>query len=125
MRLPAELHRTTALPPDLRALAGIAVPVPTPFLPFAGRRRIAQGRRFLRALRIAWRAYRIAWRARRDAWRRARQAAAAYRELRSLDARTLRDLGLHDSELMSVVTEMSGDADPTRVHTLRALRGLE
>ncbi len=118
MRLPAELHRTTALAPDLRALAGIAVPVPTPFLPFAGRRRIAQGRRFLRALRIAWRA-------RRDAWRRARQAAAAYRELRSLDARTLRDLGLHDSELMSVVTELSGDADPTRVHTLQALRGLE
>jgi len=57
-----------------------------------------------------------------DAWRRQvaessrqRQARVNYLALCELDVGTLRDLGFHRSELMSVVTEMAGGAETTRV----------
>ena len=120
MRLPTEFHRNRALVAfDLRPLAGVAVPVRAfDCLPFSALRALARARQALRRPEAAWRARVAAWRA----WRR---AAAAYRELRSLDARTLRDIGLTDSELSSVVAEIHGDAAPTRMRTFQALRGLE
>lgn len=120
MRLPTEFHRTrSVIAFDLRPLAG--VPLPAGFvdsLPFGARRVLGRLRPHLRRWQAA------VTTAFAD-WRRRRNVAAAYRELRMLDARTLRDLGLHDSELMSVVTEIHGDADPTRLRTFQALRGLE
>jgi len=120
MRLPAEFHRTRSFVAyDLRPLAGVPLPLGyVDCLPFGARRLLARLRPSLRRWQAAWRAF-VA------DWRRQRAVAQAYRELRSLDARTLRDLGLHDSELMSVATEIHGDADPTRMRTLQSLRGLE
>lgn len=54
--------------------------------------------------------------------RQRRHAAAMRATLRELDTRTLHDLGLHESEIDSVVAELSGDADSTRQHTELALR---
>ena len=42
------------------------------------------------------------------------RAYATYRALNALDTSTLRDLGFHRSELMSVAAEMSGAAETTR-----------
>lgn len=50
-----------------------------------------------------------------DAWRWHRRARATYLALRDLDARTLRDLGLHRSEILSVAREVGGEVDATRV----------
>jgi len=71
--------------------------------------------RALRALRFAVRRF-VA------RWRRHRQAAAMRATLRALDAHTLRDLGFHPSEIESVVAEVTGDAEPTRMCTQRTLR---
>lgn len=71
--------------------------------------------RLLRALRVA--VPRFVAR-----WRRYRQAAAMSATLHSLDASTLRDLGFHRSEIDSVVAEITGGAETTRVHTQRAQR---
>jgi uncharacterized protein YjiS (DUF1127 family) len=43
-----------------------------------------------------------------------RRASRSIRQLRELDSRTLRDLGLSRSELWSVVAEAEGDAEATR-----------
>ena len=51
-------------------------------------------------------------------WQRAR---ATYLALRELDARILRDLGFHRSELLSVAAEVAGNADFTRVRLSRAI----
>ena len=120
MRLPQPFPRIPALVAgDRRPLAGVAVPMRgVDFLPFPALRALARSRRALRRLLSAWHAGLRTWRVRR-------RMAAACRELRSLDARTLRDLGLHDSELQSVVAEIQGDADPTRTRTFQALRGLD
>jgi hypothetical protein len=118
MRLPTELHRIIAFPvpllcaePNLSGLTSGAGAVTT-----------------LRRWRAAWRrlhrTWRTAWQRHRADWRRRQRLAHAYRELQTLDARTLRDLGFDRSEIMSVVTEIAGDADPTRTRSLRALRGL-
>ena len=120
MRLPTEFHRTRSIVAfDLRPLAGVPLPLGVvDSLPFALRRVLGRVRPRLRRLHAAWQSFAAEW-------QRRRAMALAYRELRGLDARTLRDLGLHDSELMSVVTEIHGDADPTRMRTFQALRGLE
>jgi uncharacterized protein YjiS (DUF1127 family) len=57
--------------------------------------------------------------------RRRREERATYVALRDLDARTLHDLGIHRSELISVAAELASDADSTRVRCARALRGLD
>jgi uncharacterized protein YjiS (DUF1127 family) len=59
-----------------------------------------------------------------DAWRQRRLAWATYKSLRSLDARTLRDIGLDHSEMRSVSAEIAGEADRTRMQALRTLRAL-
>lgn len=48
-------------------------------------------------------------------WRQKQQARAAYRTLRALDTRTLRDLGIDRSELLSVATEIAAGGASTRV----------
>jgi len=57
--------------------------------------------------------------------RQRRRARNTYDALRQLDDRTLRDLGFDRSEIRSVVAEMTGEAERTRVRTLRdrATRG--
>jgi uncharacterized protein YjiS (DUF1127 family) len=49
---------------------------------------------------------------------------ATYDALGELDARTLHDIGLARSELRSVAVELTGGAEPTRVHALVRLRSL-
>lgn len=59
--------------------------------------------------------------AQRAAWKQRAQARATYRALASLDARTLRDLGLDRSELMSIAAELTGTTHRTR--SMLGLRG--
>jgi GNAT superfamily N-acetyltransferase/uncharacterized protein YjiS (DUF1127 family) len=56
--------------------------------------------------------------------RQHRQAWDLYDGLQRLDDRTLRDLGLDRSEIRSVATELSGDAECDRVRTSRSFRAL-
>jgi len=55
-------------------------------------------------------------------WRQHRRAAQMSAALHALDARTLRDLGFHRGEIDSVVAEITGDAECTRVISQRARR---
>jgi len=48
-------------------------------------------------------------------WKHRQYARATYAALQGLDARVLRDLGFHRSELMSIAAEMAGAADSTRL----------
>jgi uncharacterized protein YjiS (DUF1127 family) len=57
-------------------------------------------------------------------WCRRQMARATYRTLRQLDARTLRDLGLSRAELSSTAYELSGQAEATRVRSLKSLHYL-
>ncbi len=52
-----------------------------------------------------------------------RDARATYLALRGLDARTLHDIGLHRSEIMSVALELSGAFQATRVQSTRTSHG--
>lgn len=49
-------------------------------------------------------------------------ARATYLALRELDAHTLRDIGLHGSEILSVVAEACGSAEATRIRLVPAPR---
>ncbi len=51
-----------------------------------------------------------------------RDARATYLALRGLDARTLHDIGLHRSEILSVALELGGAFETTRVQATRAPR---
>ena len=55
--------------------------------------------------------------------RRWQQRRAMYRALSELNGHMLRDLGIDRSEITSVCAEIAGDAEPTRMHTLRARAG--
>ena len=54
----------------------------------------------------------------RARWARHRRAADTYAALSTLDTCTLRDIGLHRSELLSVAAEISGEAERTRAARL-------
>ena len=51
----------------------------------------------------------------RSTWKRHRQIMEACDALRQLDAHTLKDLGFHRSEILSVAAEVAGTAEPTRL----------
>jgi len=54
------------------------------------------------------------------AWQRSRRRRAALRELESLDDRMLQDIGVHRSELQSLVAELNGAAPATRRVVMRS-----
>ncbi|CAG0949580.1 hypothetical protein BURK1_00116 [Burkholderiales bacterium] len=55
-------------------------------------------------------------------WKRSRDVRDTYLALREVDVRTLHDLGIDRSEILSVAAEIGGDADPTRVRSMIARR---
>ena len=55
------------------------------------------------------------------AWHRRRRRRAALRELDALDDHLLQDIGLHRSEVSSLVAEMYGAAPVTRLAAMRCL----
>ena len=55
------------------------------------------------------------------AWQRSRRRRAALSELESLDDHILQDIGVHRSELPSLVAEMTGEAVATRSAVIRSL----
>jgi hypothetical protein len=71
-------------------------------------------RRLTQVVQAALRAAGAALRRQLAEARRRRQARANYLALCELDVGTLRDLGFHRSELMSVATEVVGGAEFTR-----------
>ena len=55
------------------------------------------------------------------AWQRFRRRRAMQGELESLDDRMLRDIGMHRSEVSSLVSELIGAAPATRRAAMRSL----
>ena len=55
------------------------------------------------------------------AWQRSRRRRKALRELESLNDPMLRDIGVHRSELPSLVAELHGSAQVTRLAVIRSL----
>ena len=53
------------------------------------------------------------------AWQRSRRRRAMQRELESLDDHMLRDIGVHRSEVSSLVSELIGAAPATRRAAMR------
>ncbi|MGZ8272885.1 MAG: DUF1127 domain-containing protein [Burkholderiaceae bacterium] len=58
------------------------------------------------------------------AWQRGRQRRATYLALRGLDDRTLHDLGLSRSEILSVAMDVDRDDEIRRLRTTRAATAL-
>ena len=58
------------------------------------------------------------------AWRSRRLAKQSYTALQSLDARTLRDMGLDRSEITSIAAEIAGQAERTRLRVTSLNGGL-
>jgi uncharacterized protein YjiS (DUF1127 family) len=56
-------------------------------------------------------------------WKQRQLERATYETLQGLDTRTLRDLGFHRSELMSVAAEVAGTAEFTRARLLQEPNG--
>lgn len=52
-------------------------------------------------------------------WQRARRCARETATLRRLDAASLRDMGIHPSEIASLWAESDGEAEISRRHTNR------
>ncbi len=105
--------------------ADVGGAAPLPVRPGDRLDRHADAHRASRSTRIVEASLRIAAAlARRlvDRWSRWRKAHETFHALRELDARTLRDLGLDRSEILSAVAEIAGDADPTRARSIQALR---
>jgi uncharacterized protein YjiS (DUF1127 family) len=71
---------------------------------------------------VAWRAVATRLQQLATGFKQRRAARATYLALRDLDARTLRDIGLHRSEILSVVAELGGDFEATRVHSMHRRR---
>ena len=75
----------------------------------------------LAALRSGWQRFAAFLQRLREAQRRRQEARRMRAELGCLDGRMLRDLGLHRDEIGSIVAELTLEANPTRMHALRAL----
>ena len=75
----------------------------------------------LGALRSGWQRLAAFLRRLREAQQRRQHARQMRAELACLDARMLRDLGLHRDEINSIVAELTLEAKPTRMQALRAL----
>jgi uncharacterized protein YjiS (DUF1127 family) len=58
-----------------------------------------------------------------EAERRRQRARETVSRLEALDSRTLRDLGLHPTEIRSVAGETAGLADVTRVRSALSIEG--
>jgi uncharacterized protein YjiS (DUF1127 family) len=58
-----------------------------------------------------------------DQTKRRQHARATYLALRELDARTLGDIGIHRSEILSVAAELGGQVEASRVQSLQVPRG--
>jgi uncharacterized protein YjiS (DUF1127 family) len=76
-------------------------------------------RQWQRVAARAWPRLASAARAMIDAWCAMQTARARERALRLLDDRTLRDLGITRSEIASLVAEVDGRAEPTRIAAMR------
>jgi len=66
-------------------------------------------------IRQGWDAIREVVRRAREQHRQRRESRSIYHALHALDDRTLRDLGFHRCEILSVAAEVSGRAESTRL----------
>lgn len=92
-------------------------------MPLEAPARAARARQVAQIAMTVWRAIAMHLKQRLQLARQRRQAHATYEVLRGLDARTLQDIGLHRSEVLSVALELGGASETTRVQSMRTTRG--